>query len=110
MRPRSLVVIDGEAAAAVDWQSRSLDPAVSSVVSAVGPPVASVAAPVDHLNEQVPLALRVQHDRPRRYGVCTGVVGNRRAAAQRLEAEPRGRRRDRQSGQAGPPIDGVQRD
>jgi L-ascorbate metabolism protein UlaG (beta-lactamase superfamily) len=39
-RRGSLVVIDGEALAAVDWHSRSLDPAVSSVVSAVALPVA----------------------------------------------------------------------
>src|SRR6478752_7657116 len=40
MRRGSPVVIDGEACAAVDWQSRSRDLAVSSVVRAVGPPVA----------------------------------------------------------------------
>src|SRR3954463_7563276 len=39
-RRGSLVVIDGEALAAVAWPSRSLDPAVSSVVSAVALPVA----------------------------------------------------------------------
>src|SRR5882757_8973447 len=40
MRCGSLVVMDGDVRAAVAWQSRSLDLAVSSVVCTVAPPVA----------------------------------------------------------------------
>ena len=110
MRSRSLVVIDGEACSGRRLAVAQPGPGRLQRGQRRGAAGRGVAAPVHHLHQQVPLARRVQHDRPRRYGVGTGVVGNRRAAAQRLEAEPRRRRRDRQSGQARPSVHRVQRD
>jgi hypothetical protein len=89
IRSPSLVVIDGDVDAAVSWQFWSLALAVSRVTNAVGPPRAVSPRQCTTCTARFPLTGRVRHHRPRSDRIRSGVVGNRRTVAQRLESESR---------------------